>query len=217
MPGMDGMALLQEVKSRNPLTPVVLISGYEEARMIVRALKMGAEDFLAKPFNRERLLRSLEQALTTRLPVRLGRDGCCSVHQVTEIVIPSRPEFIRLLINQMCLSAEQAGYVEDQLDNSLRLALVEALTNAMEHGNKWDSEKTVRVKASFSRSEMKVTISDQGRGFSWHSLPDPTSEVNLTAERGRGVFLMRTIVDEVKFNQPGNQVTLVSRKKSNPG
>jgi CheY-like chemotaxis protein/anti-sigma regulatory factor (Ser/Thr protein kinase) len=212
MPLMDGLQLLEAVKDLSPTLPVVMISGYEDTETIVRALKMGAENFLAKPVTKANLIRVLKQALAARVPINLGLDSCCSVHHVSEMTTPSRPEFIRLLVNQMGISAEQAGFVEDRLDNSLRLALVEALTNAMEHGNDWDEDKPVAVRAEFTRHQMRVTISDQGRGFPWQRLPDPTHGSNLTAERGRGVFLMRTIMDQVSFNDKGNQVTLVKQR-----
>ena len=215
MPVMDGLQLLEAVKDLSPTMPVVLISGYDEPETIVTALKRGAENFLAKPITKANLMRVLEQALATRVHIHLGLDNCCSVHQVTEATTPSRPEFIPLLVGQIAASAEQAGFVDDRLDNSLRLALVEALTNAMEHGNGWDQDKPVAVRSEFTRGEMRVTISDQGPGFAWRGLPDPTINGNILAERGRGVFLMRAIMDQVSFNDVGNQVTLIKQRSHN--
>lgn len=212
MPVMDGLQLLEAVKDLSPTVPVVLISGYDEPTTIVAALKKGAENYLSKPITKANLMRVLEQALAARVHIHLGLDLCCAVHQVTETVTPSRPEFIPLLVSQIAVSAEQAGFVDDRLDNSLRLALVEALTNAMEHGNQWDQDKPVAVRSEFTRSEMRVTISDQGSGFAWRGIPDPTVNGNILAERGRGVFLMRAIMDQVSFNDMGNQVTLIKQR-----
>jgi len=89
-----------------------------------------------------------------------------------------------------------------------RLALHEALTNAIVHGNHNDPAKSVSIGYRRTRDSAQVTIRDQGSGFDCTSIPDPTHEDNLLQCSGRGIFLMRRLVDDVQYNKDGNQVTL---------
>lgn len=95
-----------------------------------------------------------------------------------------------------------------------RLALEEALANAVKHGNKYDAEKAVHVKYEVDSEGMVATIQDEGEGFDQSAVPDPTDEENLDRANGRGVFLMDQFMDSVEYNDIGNCVTL--RKKWSP-
>ena len=88
------------------------------------------------------------------------------------------------------------------------LALEEALANAVKHGNKYDSKKTVHVKYEVDAEGMVATIQDEGEGFDQSAIPDPTDEENLDRPNGRGVFLMDQFMDSVDYNDIGNRVTL---------
>ena len=178
---------------------------------MVAALKAGAENFLAKPLDLEVLERVVEQTLTLASPPP-RRCPLPTIWQKTLIEAPSRPECVRDVVYQLAMSAVAVGFARPDLDSNLKLALVEAVTNAMEHGNAWDSEKLVRVSAEFTSGELRVTVSDQGAGFAHDELLNPTESEHLLAERGRGVFLINAIMDEVIFNRAGNEVTLVKRK-----
>jgi serine/threonine-protein kinase RsbW len=94
---------------------------------------------------------------------------------------------------------------------NFRVGLTEALSNAMMYGNGHDPMKRVRVEVSLAGGELKARITDQGTGFDPSSVPDPTSPENLLKAGGRGLFLMRQLLDEVSFNDRGNEVTLVLR------
>jgi serine/threonine-protein kinase RsbW len=94
----------------------------------------------------------------------------------------------------------------------LHLALMEALANAVIHGNREDPAKVVTVCAGCDRrAELLICVTDQGEGFDPSALPDPTAARNMHEGRGRGVFLMRRLVDEVEFNMGGRQVILRKR------
>jgi CheY-like chemotaxis protein len=212
MPGLDGIQLLKALKEINPRVPVVLISGYGEVETVVAALKFGAENFLGKPLKMEALGKVIEQSLAISCLRYMGRPLVPQVRQVTYLEAPSRPELVCELVQQVTLSAVAVGYAQYDLDNNLKLALVEGITNAMEHGNKWDQAKMVKVESEATRDTLKVSIGDEGPGFDFAALPDPTSDERLFNERGRGVFLMRAIMDEVTYNPEGNRVTLSKRK-----
>lgn len=98
-----------------------------------------------------------------------------------------------------------------RLDLNFRVGLTEALSNAMMYGNGHDPTKRVRVEVTVDEGRLEARITDQGEGFDPTAVPDPTEPANLTRPCGRGLFLMRELLDEVLFNDRGNQVTLVLR------
>ena len=98
-----------------------------------------------------------------------------------------------------------------KLDLNFRVGLTEALSNAMLYGNAGDSAKRVRVEVLVAGSEITARITDEGAGFDPNEVPDPTTPQNVVKSSGRGIFLMRALLDEVTFNDQGNSVTLVLR------
>ena len=100
---------------------------------------------------------------------------------------------------------------------NFRVGLTEALSNAMLYGNNSDPRKRVRVEVTVRVEEIAVRITDQGVGFDPTTIPDPTLPDNISKSGGRGIFLMRSLMDEVKFNDQGNSVTLVLRLEGEAG
>ncbi len=91
----------------------------------------------------------------------------------------------------------------------IMVSTMEAVNNAVAHGNKYDKEKEVIITIDFKRENLKVTVEDQGSGFNYNNLPDPTAPENIEKLTGRGIFLMRKLADDVTFNDLGNKVTLI--------
>jgi serine/threonine-protein kinase RsbW len=98
-----------------------------------------------------------------------------------------------------------------RLNLNFRVGLTEALSNAMLYGNNSDPEKRVRVEVTIRVEEVTVRVTDQGLGFDPTTVPDPTLPGNISKSGGRGIFLMKALMDEVQFNERGNSVTLVLR------
>ncbi len=94
---------------------------------------------------------------------------------------------------------------------NFRVGLTEALTNAMLYGNEHDPSKRVRVEVALQNGRLEARITDQGGGFDPSAIPDPTEGENILKSGGRGLYLMRQLLDEVSYNDRGNQVTLVLR------
>ena len=92
---------------------------------------------------------------------------------------------------------------------NFRVGLTEALSNAMIYGNGRDPDKRVRVEVYVGAGSVTVQVSDEGLGFDPGEVPDPTLAGNRDRSHGRGLFLMRELMDEVRFNDSGNSVTLV--------
>ena len=101
-----------------------------------------------------------------------------------------------------------------RLNLNFKVGLTEALSNAMLYGNAHDPSKHVVVEVTMGPGALQATIRDQGNGFDPMSIPDPTRPENLTRPCGRGLFLMRQLLDEVSYNERGNEVTLVLRLDS---
>jgi serine/threonine-protein kinase RsbW len=104
-----------------------------------------------------------------------------------------------------------------RLNLNFRVGLTEALSNAMLYGNADDPSKRVLVEISMLDGRVEARVKDQGRGFDPKLVPDPTRPENLTRPCGRGLFLMRELLDEVSYNDQGNEVTLVLRLQSGGG
>ncbi len=100
---------------------------------------------------------------------------------------------------------------------NFRVGLTEALSNAMLYGNASDPEKRVRVEVTIRVEEVAVRVTDQGVGFDPTTVPDPTLPDNISKSGGRGIFLMKSLMDEVRFNEQGNSVTLVLRFEGEAG
>ena len=98
-----------------------------------------------------------------------------------------------------------------RMNLNFRVGLTEALSNAMLYGNNSDPEKSVRVEVAIKLEEVSVRVTDQGAGFDPSTVPDPTLPANISKSGGRGIFLMKALMDEVEFNDRGNSVTLVLR------
>lgn len=98
-----------------------------------------------------------------------------------------------------------------RLQFNLRTALAEALANAIEYGNRQDPAKRVRVEIACGREAVRIDVADDGAGFDPSRVPDPTAAENVEQEAGRGLFVLRHLVDHVEFNERGNRVCLVLR------
>ena len=107
-------------------------------------------------------------------------------------------------------SVDKHGYSESARF-AIKLAVEEALNNAIKHGNQHDPHKTVEVRYDISDEKAVIVITDQGKGFSLVSVPDPTADENLEKPSGRGLMLMRAYMDEVQHNEAGNQVYMMKR------
>jgi serine/threonine-protein kinase RsbW len=99
---------------------------------------------------------------------------------------------------------------------SVKLALEEALVNAIKHGNQFDRAKKVRIAYQVRPDRFDVFIADEGGGFDPNDVPDPTAPENLERPCGRGVMLMRYFMNVVAFNQRGNHVSMTKFRNGHP-
>jgi serine/threonine-protein kinase RsbW len=101
-----------------------------------------------------------------------------------------------------------------KLNLNFRVGLTEALSNAMLYGNAHDPSQSVTLEVTIESGHLRATVRDHGSGFDPASIPDPTRPENVSRSCGRGLFLMRQLLDEVWYNDRGNEVTLILRLDS---
>lgn len=140
---------------------------------------------------------TMDSELVLELPSDIG-----AIEQAVEYVLRRCPE---------CESHAR------KLRLNFRVGLTEALSNAVLYGNGEDPSKRVRVEVIIGGATITARVIDQGDGFDPCAVPDPTTPGNLCRAGGRGLFLMRQLLDEVHYNDQGNCVTLVLRLDSGFG
>lgn len=121
--------------------------------------------------------------------------------------LPSKTESIskvELLIDEIC---QNFSISQDSYGNIL-IALTEAVNNAITHGNQLDPTKKVNLEYESTKGELSFTVKDEGSGFDYEHIPDPTLPENIEKINGRGVFLMKSLADEVEFEENGSLVKL---------
>ncbi len=95
---------------------------------------------------------------------------------------------------------------------NVRVALCEALANAILYGNRCDRSKQVHLVARWGREAVEIHVTDEGTGFDPDAVPDPTLPENIERVDGRGVFLIRRLMDEVRYNDKGNSLCMILRR-----
>lgn len=123
------------------------------------------------------------------------------------IQVPSISENIRM-IESFIDNAKEKFHLDDDIYGNIMIAVTEAVNNAIKHGNSNDKSKNVSLSLSLNDSMIKFVIKDEGPGFDYDNLPDPTAPENLEKLGGRGIFLMKHLSDEVAFKEKGRIVEL---------
>ncbi|KAF0239032.1 MAG: anti-sigma regulatory [Prolixibacteraceae bacterium] len=90
--------------------------------------------------------------------------------------------------------------------NRVYLCISEAVINSIKHGNKNDKNKSVSIEVSYEEPEIRIRVEDEGNGFDLNQITDPTSEKNLKNESGRGIFIIKTLTNQIEYNEKGNRI-----------
>lgn len=131
---------------------------------------------------------------------------------IDSLSIPSDFEAVSQVENLVDNVCNKLGVNEDFYGNVL-IAVTEAVNNAIDHGNKRDHSLEVNVSVGDNPSEFCFSVKDQGRGFDFENLPDPTAPENILKENGRGIFLMKNLADQVEFEDAGRSVNIYFNKE----
>ena len=127
--------------------------------------------------------------------------------------LPSDLRVIEAAVTYLVNRLRTFSFRGSRLNLNFRVGVTEALANAVLYGNKEDPTRTVRVEVSIDSTRVELCVVDQGSGFDPSAVPDPTQPGNLERTGGRGLFLIRKLMDEVEYNERGNAVRLLLRRE----
>ena len=122
--------------------------------------------------------------------------------------ITSRIENLRE-VEKMVDEISTACSMSSEVYGNVLIATLEAANNAILHGNKLDENKDVNLEFTWDENRLELVVTDQGKGFNYKDIPDPTAPGNVEKVNGRGVFLMEKLSDDINFMENGSKVTLI--------
>jgi len=134
--------------------------------------------------------------------------------ETTELSLPSRIDTVATAAAAVAEFVSRSGITQDAAFG-IDMAVREAVTNAVVHGNRQDENKTVEVTLKSSPDAVEISVHDQGAGFNPEAVPDPTAEENILKASGRGIFFMRSFMDEVDWlirPEGGTTVRMLKRR-----
>lgn len=181
----------------------------------IKAFKVSAANFTRSEFEESELKEIVATVLDYKTRHIDKRDSVQDLHEHIEFEVPSAISLMHIVLEYLMKRVEKLGVVKAEQSN-LFVALDEAFVNAVKHGNKFDTKKLVRIIAEVSKQEARFTIEDEGEGFDVNSIPDPLDPSNLFKTSGRGVLFIYNIMDEVKYNERGNRLTMIKRSDPEP-
>ena len=238
MAEMTGLELVSTITRDYPDIPVILMTAHGSEAVAVEALRAGAASYIPK----KQLKQNIGEVLRNVLEVVKAAQQRDLVRQFLEVaesrfVIGYEPGCRAALIRYLRDDLESVNFCSSSQRMQICTALTEALTNAVDHGNlELDSalrerednayhelgdrrqteapyrERRVFVTSRMTPSGVTYSVRDEGPGFDVSKLPDPTDPENLTRASGRGVMLIRTFMDDVSFNDSGNEMTMVKHR-----
>jgi CheY-like chemotaxis protein len=244
MPKMDGLELVTAIRRRHPGVPVVLMTAYGSETLAIEALEKGAASYVPKSQVVDKLVNTLEKALSLSRADRTYEDliGCITGMQFT-LALKTDAVLIDPLVDLVQQMAAGMGFCDASGKLQIGMALKEALLNALFHGSlelsvdrmrealeklrhgeaasvvhdpRFDPayrDRRIFVCVSLSPEEARFVVRDEGPGFDAAALPDRKDPIAIESGHGRGLTVMRNLMDEVSFNEAGNEVTLVKRRE----
>lgn len=234
MPEMDGLTFLEKIRSNEVQLPVILVSGQGDLESSIRALKLGALDFIVKPVYLKTLdeaLRKIENALAAERETVTAQE--LVKDQSLTLSCSSQLGQIRQIISYFNKQTEDICSYFGLDSNKVAICLQECLTNAIIHGNlcvesglketDWAAfdnlikerenqpsygGRNVSVRFEQTPTLIRFTVSDEGDGFDPAALPDPNNPESWLKLSGRGILFIRSYMDEVHWNDSGNVIAI---------
>jgi DNA-binding response OmpR family regulator len=235
LPGIDGIELLQHIDKLESPIPVLLITGHGNIEHAIQALRFGAYDFIRKPFDLNEITSAVNRILRGKREEKLTENlGQYILYEKRLFEIPCDSTACNVITYVLTKDLTAAGFCNRTTMGNISLALKEAIDNAIIHGNLEISSEIIEnegIKEFYSEVNKrkilekyvnrKVTvyyelvhdyveyiIEDDGSGFDYDKLPDPRDPENFFKNSGRGLLIIRTLMDEVDWNAKGNTIRL---------
>jgi DNA-binding response OmpR family regulator len=221
LPGVDGFTICDQLKRNREtnLIPVIIVTALNDANHRAAGVRVGANGYLTKPFTPDQLFEAIDKAVDWRREhEQRGTAG--------EINFDVRSEVTYLQqANDMLADLFAHTPLTERQIKDLRQAVMEMGGNAIEWGHRKNADLMLQITYRIDRESVTLVIRDQGPGFNPGKLPhaasdeDPIGHIDVRnelgiRERGFGIMLAHGIVDEVRYNDKGNEVTLVKRFKA---
>ena len=200
------------VRNRFPFLPIVILSSHRNMNDAIGALNAGAIHLISIPYDTRQIMSALRKILAVHKDTLTPLQIFPGLQQTIRFQLPSSLDYITGAANHLVELLLRFGIMSfDEIN--VKVAIVEALMNAVEHGHKLNPNLNVKVEVEIDEQKSVIKISDEGKGFNHKHLPDPTAPENLYRPRGRGIYMMYRLMDEVNFNRRGNSVRLVKYKR----
>lgn len=242
MPGMGGIELLRRIRATHPEMPVIVFTGYGDLQQAVEALRLGAVNFLCKPFDLKEIIPSVSKAIEAFHRIDRKKQAYTFVNSMhMEVSIPPVMDHADTVLQMLVEPLLNLKITEEAEVKNVFLALDEVLINAVAYGAlridasiresetghedfereltrrgqlPENADRRVQIHADYSPQRALFRIIDPGDGFDYTNLPDPTQPENLFREHGRGLLLARCFMDGLEFVGAGNEVTLVKNRST---
>lgn len=207
MPKMDGLKFIVKSKEINPSLPIAVISGYGDAKNATFALTRGAFNFITKPFTIKEVENVIRKGLRLR-ELSLGTTKLLqNMRNQTEIVIPSYPHLLPSVTFYTIRECQWRGIDNENVLSNISVCTDEILTNALIHGNAKNPKKKISATLNFDAKKFTLTVKDEGKGFDVKKFSRQLKGNQIDIPTKRGLFIVKYLMDEVSFNDKGNEIT----------
>lgn len=190
--------------------------GIEDESEHIKAFKLCAANFRRDEFDEHQLKDMVATILDYKIRFVDTEKVVQKMRESIEFELPTAISLMHIVLEYLLKRVEKLGVINPDQSN-LFVALDEAFVNAVKHGNRFDTQKLVRITAEVSKQEARFTIEDEGEGFDVAKVPDPLDPENLFKTSGRGVLFIYNIMDEVMYNDRGNRLTMVKKAENEEG
>jgi anti-sigma regulatory factor (Ser/Thr protein kinase) len=239
MPEVDGLELVEQVRQSFSEVPVILMTANGSEDLAIEALQAGAASYVPKRNIERELARTVEKVLTaSKVERRRHQVLGCLAELECRLVFENDVGLVAALVAHFQEHLLRMGLCDENGKIRVGIALEEALLNSIYHGNlelssdlRQDggnafehlgrqrrhvapyASRRVHLQVSLTADRASFIIRDEGPGFDVSKLPDPTEPENMLKASGRGLLLIRTFMDEVRYNAAGNEITLIRRRR----
>ncbi len=234
LPKMSGIDFISRLRDKEINTPFIVITGNQDIEISIRALRLGAVDFFIKPFRMDAIRHSLQkfENLFIFSQELISKNHFQLIHSKQNFAIKPSLKNLNQYVNLVMRSISLIPGIHTDDILSIKLALYELLGNAIEHGFAGISyehkasllssdvdyvdhvdqicsniNECVLLEIGFEDQKVYVSLKDRGAGFDPSKVPDPVTDPNASYLSGRGIFLARMNVDELVYNDIGNEVS----------
>jgi DNA-binding response OmpR family regulator len=218
LPDINGFDVCRRLRSERAtmLTPIVMLTALGDSENRIQGFRVGANAYVSKPYGIQELYDAIGIARSWRAKMKQGDlQGEIDVELDSEIILLQD-------LNDFLLNLWQATPFTNEQMLQLRQAVMEMAQNAIEWGNRHQSDRLVNITYRIFSERVEIVVRDQGSGFDVNNLPhaaapdDPFTHLDVRDKLGLrtggfGLMICKGMVDELRYNDPGNEVTLIKR------